>query len=405
MTLLVIFLVLVFLFSLVSGRVERSVVTGPMVFAAAGLLVYSALPEACTLEITSPVVQAVAELTLAVALFSAATHTSLREVTRESQLPIRLLGIGMPLAILAGTLVAVLLLGDIPLWEAAILATVLAPTDDNVAPSVVNSRLVPPRIRQALDVESGLNDAVCLPLLVLFIALSGVRFHGEQSWLVFTAWQIGFGLLVGLGLGWLGGLLMTRAEGRGWMAQRAKQLAMLALAVLSWGLAEHALGGNGFIAAFVAGGALRMRYEDAHQHMTRFDKAWGDFLVYMVFFAFGVIVAPELGSITAGIWLYALLSLTLVRLLPVALSLVGTRLQPASVLFVGWFGPRGLASIILGLVYLEKQTRLSVNSTIVLAMMAAVLLSVLAHGVSANPAIRLYAGRVADLTPDAPEYA
>jgi NhaP-type Na+/H+ or K+/H+ antiporter len=305
-----------------------------------------------------------AELTLVVVLFSSATHTSLRQVTRETNFPARLLGIGMPLAILAGTLVAVLLLSDIPLWEAAILATVLAPTDNNVAPSVVNSRLVPSRIRQALNVESGLNDAVCLPLLVLFIALSGVEFRGDQSWLVFTARQIGFGLLVGLGIGWLGGQLMTYAEGRGWSVRKAKQLAMLALAVLSWWLAEHALGGNGFIAAFVAGSALRMRYEDAHQHMTRFDEAWGDLLVYMVFFAFGVIAAPELGKITGQLWLYALLSLTLVRMLPVALSLIGTKLRPASVL-----------------------------------------LSVLAHGVSANPAIRLYAGQVADLEPGAPEYA
>jgi len=390
---------------LVSGRAEKSVITGPMVFAATGLLVHFALPEVSTLEITSPGVLVVAELTLAVLLFSDATHHSLRQVTRETKLPARLLGIGMPLAILAGTVVAVLLLSDIPLWEAAILATVLAPTDTNVAPSVVNSRLVPPRIRQALDVESGLNDAVCLPLLVLFIALSGVEFQGEQSWLAFAAQQIGFGALVGLGIGWLGGLLMTHAVGRGWMVRKAVQLAMLALAVLSWWLADHALGGNGFIAAFVAGSAVRMRYEDAHEHMTRFDEAWRDLLVYMVFFAFGVIAAPELGRITGQLWLYALLSLTFVRLLPVALSLVGTKLQPASVLFVGWFGPRGLASIILGLFYLENQTRLGVNSTIVLAMIATVLLSVLAHGLSANPAIRLYAGQVADLTQGAPEHA
>lgn len=405
MTLAAIFLILVFLFSLVSGRAEKSVITGPMAFAAAGLLVHFALPEVSALEITSPGVLVVAELTLAVLLFSDATHTSLRQVTRETKLPDRLLGIGMPLAILAGTVVAVLLLSDIPLWEAAILATVLAPTDTSVAPSVVNSRLVPPRIRQALDVESGLNDAVCLPLLVLFIALSGVEFHGEQSWLAFAAQQIGFGALVGLGIGWLGGLLMTHAQGRGWMVRKAVQLAMLALAVLSWWLADHALGGNGFIAAFVAGSAVRMRYEDAHEHMTRFDEAWRDLLVYMVFFAFGVIAAPELGRITGQLWLYALLSLTFVRLLPVALSIVGTKLQPASVLFVGWFGPRGLASIVLGLFYLENQTRLGMNSTIVLAMIVTVLLSVLAHGLSANPAIRLYAGQVADLTQGAPEHA
>lgn len=405
MTLLAIFLILVFLFSLLSGRAEKSVITGPMVFAAAGLLTYFALPEASSLEITSPAVQVVAELTLAVVLFSAATHTSLRQVTRESKIPVRLLGIGMPLAILAGTLVAILLLGDIPLWEAAILATLLAPTDDNVAPATVNSRLVPPRIRQALGVESGLNDAVCLPLLVLFIALSGVEVHSDQSWLAFTARQIGFGLLAGLGLGWLAGLVMTYAGRRGWTAKRAVRLAMLALAVLSWGLAEHVLGGNGFIAAFVAGGALRMRYEDAHEHMTRFDETWGDLLVYLVFFVFGVIAAPELGSITGQLWLSAVLSLTLVRILPVALSLIGTKLRPASTLFVGWFGPRGLASIVLGLFYLENQTRFSVNSTIVLAMIATVLLSALVHGLSANPAIRLYAGQVTDLRQGAPEYA
>lgn len=233
MTLLFIFLTLLFLFSLVSRRAEKSVITGPMVFVTAGLLVYFALAELSTLEITSPGVLVVIELTLAVVLFSSATQTSLRQVRRESGLPSRLLGIGMPLAILAGMLVAVLLLSDIPLWEAAILATVLAPTDDNVAPAVVNSRLVPRRIRQALDVESGLNDAVCLPLLVLFIALSGVETHGGPTWLVFTARQIGFGLLMGLGIGWLGGSLMTYAEGRGWMGEEAKQLSMTALAVLS----------------------------------------------------------------------------------------------------------------------------------------------------------------------------
>lgn len=180
---------------------------------------------------------------------------------------------------------------------------------------------------------------------------------------------------------------------------------MLALAVLSWWLAEHALGGNGFIAAFVAGGTLRMRYEDAQQHMSKFDETWGDLLVYLVFFVLGVTAAPELQSISGQIWLYGLLSLTAVRMLPVALSLIGTKLQPASVLFLGWFGPRGIASVVLGLVYLERQTRLSVNSTFVLAMIATVLLSVLPHGVSANPAIRLYAGPVADLEPGAPEYA
>jgi NhaP-type Na+/H+ or K+/H+ antiporter len=403
------FLTLLFLFSLISERAKSTIITGPMVFSGAGILAYYALPEITNLEISDPsvLVLVTGEITLAVLLFADATHTSLREVVRESQLPARLLGIGMPLTILTGTLAALLLVSDAPLWQAAILATILAPTDASLGASVVKSRLVPHRIRQALEVESGLNDGLSMPLLVLFIALSGVELHGsEKAWLVFTAQQIGFGLLVGLGIGWLGGLLMTYSEGRSWLAEGAKQLSTLSLAVLSWWLAEHVLGGNGFIAAFVAGGTLRTSYEHSHRHMARFNEAWGDLLVYLVFFTFGLIAAPALESITGLIWLYALLSLTVVRMLPVALATMGGKLQPSSVLFLGWFGPRGLASVVLGMVYLEQVTEIGANSNIVLAVIATVLLSVLAHGVSANPAIGLYANalQAAELDPEAPEY-
>lgn len=198
---------------------------------------------------------------------------------------------------------------------------------------------------------------------------------------------------------------MTQAERRGWIAGKAKQLAMLALAVMAWWLADHVLGGNGFIAAFVAGGALRFSHEDAHEHMAHFDESWGDLLVYFVFFAFGLIAAPVLTNIPGVIWLYALLSLTVVRMLPVAISMIGVRLQPASVLFMGWFGPRGLASVVLGMLYLEEVTSIDANSNIVLAMIATVLLSVLAHGISANPGVKLYARSIASLGPDTPEYA
>jgi len=406
MILLAIFLTLVFLFSLITKWAEKSIVTGPMVFTAVGILVFFVAPELAVLEVTNPLILVVGEITLAVVLFSDATHLSPRRVMRESQLPARLLGIGMPLAILAGTLVALLLVRDAPLWQAAILATILAPTDASLGAAVVKSRLVPPRIREALHVESGLNDGLSMPLLVLFIALSEAELHGGvQSWLALATQQIGFGVLVGLGIGWLGGLLMTQTEGRGWITDRAKQLAMLALAVLSWWLAEHVLGGNGFIAAFVAGGALRFNYEHSHRHMAKFDEAWRDLLVYFVFFAFGLISAPALQRITGPLWLYALLSLTVVRLLPVAISMIGTKLQPASMLFLGWFGPRGLASVVLGLFYLEKVTSIGANSNIVLAIIATVLLSILAHGISANPAIKLYARTVVDLGPEAPEYA
>ena len=407
MTQVAIFLTLVFLFSLVSRRAERSVVSGPMIFTIGGILTIFAAPQLGILELTDPVILMVAEITLVVVLFSDATHRSPRQVMRETQLPARLLSIAMPLSILAGTLVALLLISDVPWWEAAILATILAPTDASLGAAVVQSKLVPARIRGALEVEGGLNDGLSMPFLVLFIALAGVELHGggRFPWLAFTLKQIGFGVLVGLALGLLGGWLMTQAESRGWIARPAKQLAMLALAVLAWGVADHIFGGNGFIAAFVAGGALRFSYEDAHQHMAHFDEAWGELLVYFVFFVFGLIAADDLQSITGAIWLYALSSLTVVRMLPVAISMIGTKLQPASVLFMGWFGPRGLASVVLGMVYLEEVTSINANSNIVLAMIATVLLSVIAHGISANPGVKLYARRVATLKPDAPELA
>ena len=402
---LAVFLVLIFLFSLVSRGAERIGLTGPVVFTIGGILVFFAQPNTVALEITNPFILLVAEITLVVVLFSDATRLNLRKVMRETLIPARLLAIGMPLTMVAGTLTALLLFTNASLWEAAILATILAPTDASLAATVVKSKLVPARIRQALEVEGGLNDGIATPFLILFIMLSGIALHDQdQSWLTFAVRQVGFGVVGGVVVGLLGGWLMTRAERRNLITADAKQLALLALAVLSWGLTDHLLGGNGFIAAFVAGSFLHLSYDTARAQMAEFDEAWRDLLVYFVFFAFGLMAGRALPNMSGIIWLYALLSLTVVRMLPVALSLIGTRLQPATVLFMGWFGPRGLASVVLGMVYLEEVTDISANSTIVRAMAATVLLSVLAHGISANPLIKLFSGRLTNLEPDAPEY-
>ncbi|MFC2054829.1 cation:proton antiporter [Chloroflexota bacterium] len=404
MVVLGIFLTLVFLVSLVSKRAQKTIITAPMLFTLAGILVVLTFSEFSQVEIKGHSILMLAEITLAVVLFTDATRISLRQVNRESQLPARLLGIGMPLTILTGMVVAVLLFSDLTVWEAAILATILAPTDASLGAAVVNSRLVPARIRQALSVESGLNDGLSIPLLMLFIALAQVESPThDTSWIVFTAQQIGFGLLVGLALGWVGGRLMANAERRSWMTKAAQQLALLALAVLSWGFAEKMIGGNGFIAAFVAGSMIKYSFDSAHERMADFDEAWGNLLTYFIFFLFGAIAAPFLGVISGLLWLYALLSLTLVRMLPVAIALIGARLQRASVLFLGWFGPRGLASIVLGLIFLEEKTNLAGEAIIQMALIATVLLSIFAHGISAYPAINKYAQQVQSMGPDAPE--
>jgi len=210
-------------------------------------------------------------------------------------------------------------------------------------------------------------------------------------------------VLVGLLFGWLGGWLMGKADQRGWMAESLGQLSLLALAFLAWG-AGGLIGGNGFIAAFVAGLAVRRGFEDAGDQALEFSEAWGQILVAFVFFIFGMIAASRLGNIGARVVLYAILSLTLVRMLPVAIAMVRTKLKPATVVFMGWFGPRGLASIVLGLVYLEQEAALPGEKLILLSLIATVLLSIFAHGISASPGIKFYARQIEGLPDDAPEY-
>ena len=200
----------------------------------------------------------------------------------------------------------------------------------------------------------------------------------------------------------LGGVLLGTARRKGWMADSVQQLGLVSLPILSV-LACEPVGGSMFIAAYVAGLAVQFGYPDASAHSVEFTEGWGQLLDYFVFFLFGLFVALALGRFSLVHVLYAVLSLTVVRMVPVAIALTGTRLNSATVLFMGWFGPRGLASIVLGLVFLEEEARLPGEETIKLAVMATVMLSIFAHGFSALPGISLYARTVATLDAATPE--
>jgi len=398
------FVLLMFFFSLVSKRSRSMIVTAPMLFAGAGVLLVILLPQFTDISIKDKAFLVVSEITLALVLFADATHIDLRKVIREYLIPSRLLTIGMPLTIIAGAVAAAVLFTDLGIWEAAILSIILAPTDASLGVAVVTSPRVPARIRQALSLESGLNDGLAIPLLMLFIALARVDSPTQDtSWIFYTLRQIGFGLLVGLMIGWLGGWLMANALKRGWMTRAGQQLAMLALAIIAWWLAEKVVGGNGFIAAFAAGMMVRFGFEDAEQPMVEFSGAFGDLLVSIVFFFFGVSSGFLLGKMPGKFWLYAVLSLTLVRMIPVGISLIKTRLHFSSVLFLGWFGPRGLASIVLGLVFLEQQAHLPGETVMEWAVIATVMLSIFAHGISTAPGINLYGRQMDRLPAESPE--
>lgn len=309
----------------------------------------------------------------------------------------------MLMTIALGALAALALFRGLSLWQAGILAAVLAPTDAALGEVVVSNPSVPLGIRQALSVEAGLNDGLAVPFLMFFIALALQSAEGPPLVLSrYLAEQLGYGTLIGLGIGVSGGWLLDLARRRGWMATPLQQLGLAALPALCV-LASEATGASMFIAAYAAGLGVQVGFKEAGRHSIAFVEGWGQLLSFFVFFLFGLRVV-ELSPLFSPVHaLYAVLSLTIVRIIPVALALAGTGLDWSTVLFMGWFGPRGLASIVLGLVYLGREANLTNEGTMLGAVMLTVLLSVFAHGLSALPGIALYARRLASLGPDAPE--
>lgn len=383
---LVLFIILLFLFSLVSGRMKRTVFTGPMVFTLAGMVVGSQW-SASTKPVDAGTFLAMAEVGLVLLLFTDASRTDLNLLRRIRELPVRLLGAGMLMTILLGALLAKLVFPAFSIWEAGILAAILAPTDAGLGQVIVSNERVPMRIREALNVEAGLNDGLSVPFLLFFMAMA-VPGGGDAGLVRFLWEQLGLGVAVGAAIGLGGGWLIDAAHRRGWIAESHQQLAVVALPVLCLPASEP-LGASMFIAAFTAGLFVQIPFRHAGKHSGDFTEEWGQILNLAVFFLFGMLVMGAAASFTAGSWIYAVLSLTVVRMLPVAVSLAGTGLDRPTVAFMGWFGPRGLASIVLGLVYLEHEHHFAGEQATRLAVMATVMLSIFAHGLSANPGIRL----------------
>ncbi|MGB7971931.1 MAG: cation:proton antiporter [Candidatus Deferrimicrobiaceae bacterium] len=404
MNLLAIFVGLVFCYTLISRKLGRTVITAPILFTVAGMATFAALQLTGISGGKREPFLMIAELGLVLLLFSDASHTDLTILRSIRRLPVRLLSIGMLLTILLGALCARLVFPQFSIWEAGILAAILAPTDAGLGQIIVTSPRVPLSVRQALNVEAGLNDGLSVPFLLFFMALAETATLGTRASLMgFIVEQLGFGILVALGIGLPAGWLLNRASRRGWMSEPLQQLGVITLPLLCV-LASEAVGASMFIAAFVAGLAVQVGFQEAGRHSGEFTEQSGQLLTLAVFFLFGMLVARGWGEFTWNLVLYAILSLTLVRMLPVAVALIGTRLSRATVLFMGWFGPRGLASIVLGLVFLEHSNSLPGESTIRLAVMVTVLLSIFVHGFSALPGISLYARSVERMAPDTPEH-
>lgn len=402
MTLLTVFLIVVFVYGLVSERLEKTAITAPILFTVAGMVTLLALPESGDKEHNLEAFLTIAEMGLVLLLFTDAAKTDLDILKDIRNLPVRLLGIGLPFTIILGALAAMVIFDGLSIWEAGILAAILSPTDAGLGEVIVKSSKVPIRVRQSLNVEAGLNDGLAVPFLLFFMSLAAASGEGNEPTLSrYVFEQLGFGVIIGIGIGVVGGWLLGWAHRNSWMSKSFQHLGVVALPLLCITQSNTA-GASMFIAAFVAGLAVQIGYKEAGKHSVEFTEQWGHILNIAVFFLFGLLVAKGWSEFTFAGVLYAVLSLTVVRMIPVALSLIGTGLDKSTILFMGWFGPRGLASIVLGLVYIEHQMGHVSNPAIRMAVMTTVLFSIFAHGISAEPGIKFLTSRTYEPHTDTP---
>lgn len=382
--------VLLIVYAALSRRLEVANVSGAMFFTTAGLLAGPVLG-LLDLQVGSERVKLLAEITLTLVLFADASRISLRTLRREYAVPLRLLGIGLPLTIVVGTVAGALVIPAISVAEAAVLAVVLACTDAALGHAVVTDERIPSRVRQGLNVESGLNDGLCVPVFYIAVAVAAAEAGttSEHAAVTLVLEQIGYGVVGGVIAGIAGAVLLRFGTGRKLMETHWTQILVVASALLAAGVAT-ALGGSIFIAAFSAGvlfGALR---RDAGGQVSQLVDEGGELFNAATFIVFGaVVLGPLLDEITWEVAAYAVLSLTVVRMLPVALALLGTGARRPTVAFVGWFGPRGLASIVFAVILLDDAD-LPHAHTLLISIAATIALSIYAHGLTARPFTERY---------------
>lgn len=386
----------IFLYSLVSGGLERTIVNGAVVFTAFGLLMGPLGLGYLNLNVETEGLRTLAELTLALVLFTDAANANLGVLKFNIGIPRRLLLIGLPLTILLGFGAGVLVFDGLTLLEIAILATMLAPTDAALGKAVVTNEAVPAKIREGLNVESGLNDGICVPILFVFLALVTAASGAEEStWslaLKLIAEEIGIGVAVGMGLTLIAAWLIRLCVKLEWVTDSWRQLTVVGLAVTIFMLAQI-LGGSGFIACFAGGmlfGSIAKQYRPKYLFAA---EGTGDTMALITWVVFGAaVVGQTFASFSWTIVLYSLLSLTIIRMLPVFLVLAGMKLRTDEKLFIGWFGPRGLASIVFAVIVLNEN--LPGGDTIAMTAVSTIILSIIAHGLSANPLISRLAARI-----------
>jgi len=393
---LTIFAGFIFLFSAIAGGLARTPISGPIVFCAFGWLIGPLALGWFDLDVKAEGLRLLAEMTLALVLFADAAKVDLSVLRRSIGIPNRLLLLALPLIILLGIGAGVAVFDELTFLEIALIATMLAPTDAALGSAVVTDERVPSNIRQGLSVESGLNDGICVPILFVFLAMATQSSHeesGAELALMLVAEEIGIGAAVGLGFAFVGVRLLRFCRGRGWVTETWQQLPVISLAIGCFAGAQF-IGGSGFIAAFVGGLLFGAMTKERKHVLLLAAEGTGETVALVTWVVFGaVIIGHTIDQIMWDAMLYAILSLTVIRMLPVVLTLTGTGMSMGEKLFIGWFGPRGMASIVFGVIVLQAD--LPGEEVLRQTVMYTIVLSILAHGLTANPLIAALTGKKA----------
>ena len=376
-----------FLFSVIAGRIERSVVTGPMVYIFFGLLAGPAVGFGIlNMEVDAIELRVIADLTLALVLFLDAANADLKVLKTHAAIPRRMLLIGLPLCIALGAYIGTLIFPEVSLWEICLLATILAATDAALGKGVVSNPAVPNQIRQGLNAESGLNDGLAVPFLFVFLALATGAAHEDQGTelaLYLVAKEIGIGLLVAVVLVTGAVQLMKLASARGWITDVWRQLTVVTLALACFATAQS-LHGSGFIASFVGGLLFGYFARERTHHLVLAGEGIGELLGMLTWVVFGAVIMGQYwDQFSWSVVLYSLLSLTVIRMVPMLVALTGSGLPFEKKLFLAWFGPRGLASIVF--LVIVGAENLPSEQILIQTVVCTIMLCVIAHGLTANP--------------------
>jgi len=385
--------------ALVSKRLTTTALSGPMVLVAAGLACGPVGVDLLDISRDSEAVTLLLEVALVAVLFTDAAGVRWSMLRRDDSLSIRLLGLGLPLTMLLGAIAAWVLLPGFTVWELALVAVILAPTDAALGQPAIADPRVPVTVRQGLNVESGLNDGLALPFFVVLLAAATGDTESAGAGEVFLL-ALGLSTAVGLLVGWLGARLLAWCTARGWVGEEWRRMPALMFAALGYVLTVS-MNGSGFITAWVTGLTFGVVWRRSvpraaaatagPESVVGLSEEMGDLLASLSFFVFGaVLLGPALSAIDWRTALYAILSLTVLRMAPVAVALIGSRFRLATVLYVGWFGPRGLASIVFALLLLEDGPPAAGLLVDVIALTVG--LSVVLHGATAAWAASRYAG-------------